>query len=218
MGSMRTRSCIKQLYFCPIHIGGAPRINPDQQQAAQIAKQHADDDDDDDKEGFFKSILSNVLDNDDDDKELKEDDAQQAARAHDEVYNKGNSENTSSRDMGMAAAMQAFKMFSGNNNQSGGGAGSSAMVGLAMGEAMKLFKNKGGEEKGFDKSELIQTAVKMAIKLYLAKQAGDAASGGLQTVMNMMGMGDDDKKQQQQQQQQQQQEQGGFSKLLNKFF
>lgn len=89
--------------------------------------------------------------------------------------------------MGSAAAMQAFKMFSGGGGNSGGS--SSQLVGLAMGEAMKLFQSQGGSGGNANQSEMLQSAATMALKLYMTQQSGgnNSSSGGLSSVMGLLG-------------------------------
>lgn len=71
--------------------------------------------------------------------------------------------------MGSAAAMQALKMFSGG--QSGNtheGNSQNAFVGMAMGQASKLFDQQsanGNVESGASKESVIQQAAESALKM-----------------------------------------------------
>ncbi|KAI9279369.1 hypothetical protein BY458DRAFT_502875 [Sporodiniella umbellata] len=166
--------------------GGNSKADP--QHVARLAKQHAEDDDDDD--GIFSQIASNVMHREEDHGEVDEDEASHAARAHDEIYNQNSGqpvEGQSSRDLGSAAAMQAFKMFSGGGNSGGGG--SSQLIGLAMGEAQKLFKAQGGSSGGNNQAEMLQAAATMAMKLLMTQQKGNSGGGGggLDAVMGILG-------------------------------
>lgn len=81
--------------------------------------------------------------------------------------------------MGNAAAMQALKMFTGG---SGGGSSQSEFIGLAMGEASKLFdqqSSSGRVSSGSSKESAVQQAGEMALKMYLKSQGGSGGSGGL---------------------------------------
>ncbi|ORZ00672.1 hypothetical protein BCR43DRAFT_468910 [Syncephalastrum racemosum] len=156
-------------------------------EAARYAAQHGEASDE--EHGLFSSVLSNLLDRDDDDaphkKQVDENEANEAAQAHDRVYNQNAGGETNSRDMGTAAAMQAFKMFSGG----GGGGSSNELVGMAMGEAMKLFKSQGGGN--VNQGEMLQQAAGMAMKLFMTQKAGGGggSSGGLGAIMGMLGGG-----------------------------
>lgn len=147
-------------------------------------------------DSIFSSILSKVIDRDDDDdeaphkKQVNEHEAQEAANAHDQIYNQNNgqpNEETSSRDMGSAAAMQAFKMFTGGGGNSSGG-GSSQLIGLAMGEAMKLFQAQGGSGGKANQGEMLQSAATMAMKLFMTQQSSGSSNsgGGLGQVMGIL--------------------------------
>jgi hypothetical protein len=152
----------------------------------------------------FSSILSSVLDRDDDDhkRPVEEHEVNNAADAHDRIYNRGDTANASSRDMGSAAALQAFKMFSSKGSGGGGGSsgGSSELIGMAMGEAMKLYKGKaaggGGGGGGGNQAEMLQAAAAMAMKLFASQSGGGAgssgashggASGGIGALMGLLG-------------------------------
>ncbi|KAL0088520.1 hypothetical protein F4703DRAFT_1846868 [Phycomyces blakesleeanus] len=167
---------------------------PDPQAAARYATQQEGVSEED--EGMFSSVLSRFTGDDDDDDEaphkrpIQDDEANEAASAHDRIYSQNNGqpdEGNTSRDLGSAAALQAFKMFSGGGGGSGGG--SNEMIGMAMGEAMKLFNAQGGKA---DQSEMLQSAAMMALKLYTTSQAskaGGESSGGLGSIMGMLGGG-----------------------------
>ncbi|CAO3597346.1 unnamed protein product [Absidia cylindrospora] len=168
---------------------GAPQVGyqrPDVNESARYAAQHGEE-----EHGLFSNVLSSVLDRDDDDhkRPMEEHEVNEAADAHDRIYNQGAHEGASSRDMGSAAAMQAFKMFS-SSKGSGGGGGSSELIGLAMGEAMKLYKSSaGGGGGGGNQAEMLQSAAGMAMKL-LASQGGGSSggsSGGIGALMGMLG-------------------------------
>ncbi|ORZ23005.1 hypothetical protein BCR42DRAFT_403764 [Absidia repens] len=166
---------------------GAPQVGyqrPDVNESARYAAQHGEDD-----HGVFSSVLTNMLDRDDDDhkRPMEDHEVTQAADAHDRIYNQGGHEGASSRDMGSAAAMQAFKMFS--SSKGSGGGGSSELIGLAMGEAMKLYKSSaGGGGGGGNQAEMLQSAAGMAMKLLASQNGGSSGgSGGLGAVMGLLG-------------------------------
>ncbi|RCI00860.1 hypothetical protein CU097_015833 [Rhizopus azygosporus] len=162
---------------------------PDVSQVSRLAKQHAQyDDDDDDENGVFSQALHNVIGRDDAKKELDEDTANHAANAHNQIYNENNgqpAQEHSSRDLGSAAAMQAFKMFSGGGS-SGGGSGE--LIAMAMGEAQKLFKSQGQGGGGANQAEMLQTAAMVAMQLLMTQQKGSSGGGGgnLGAVMGVL--------------------------------
>jgi hypothetical protein len=172
-------------------------------------------------ENLFSSVLSNIVDRDDDEaphkKPVNEDEAQNARQAHDQIYNQNNGQppaEASSRDLGSAAAMQAFKMFSGGGGQQQSGGGSSALIGLAMGEAMKLFNAQSGNGGNANKGEMLQSAAMMAMKLYSTQQGGNQqqSQGGMGQIMGILGSLTGG------QQQQQKPQQNGVAGMLGKFF
>lgn len=71
--------------------------------------------------------------------------------------------------MGSAAAMQALKMFSGGgsgNTQAGNS--QNAFVGMAMGQASKLFDQQaasGNVPSGANKESVVQQAAEAALKM-----------------------------------------------------
>lgn len=69
-------------------------------------------------------------------------DERHAVNSHQNYYGGGNGGGgqADSGSMGSAAAMQALKMFNGGGQSGGGGKqGQSQFIGMAMGEASKLF-------------------------------------------------------------------------------
>jgi hypothetical protein len=88
--------------------------------------------------------------------------------------------------MGSAAAMQALKMFSGG--QSGGSSGGNsqnAFIGMAMGEASKLFEqqsSQGNVASGASKESAVQEAGEMALKMYMQSQGGGGGASGLMSL------------------------------------
>jgi hypothetical protein len=91
---------------------------------------------------------------------------------HNQIYQGGGGGQQSSSALGGAAAMQALKMFSGGG--SGGGQGGQAqMIGMAMSEASKLFDSQasqGNVQSGMDKQSVINSAAKMALQMYVARE------------------------------------------------
>jgi hypothetical protein len=83
--------------------------------------------------------------------------------------------------MGAAAAMQALKMFS--SGQAGGQSQSqSQFIGLAMGEASKLFDQQASQGKvadGGSKNSAVMQAGEMALKMYMKSQGGGGGASGL---------------------------------------
>lgn len=87
--------------------------------------------------------------------------------------------------------MQALKMFSGGggHQQQQQQGGQNAFIGMAMGQASKLFdqqSQQGRVESGTDKQSVINEAGKMALKMYLKGQAG-GGGGGPGGLMGMAG-------------------------------
>lgn len=80
--------------------------------------------------------------------------------------------------MGSAAAMQALKMFT--SGQAGGSNSQSQLIGLAMGEASKLFDSQASQGRvasGSSKESAVKQAGEMALKMYLKSQGGGGAGG-----------------------------------------
>lgn len=83
--------------------------------------------------------------------------------------------------MGSAAAIQALKMFTGGGSGSSqGGNSQNAFVGMAMGQAAKLFDSQasqGNVAGGDSKESAVQKAGEMALKMYMQSQGGGSGGG-----------------------------------------
>ncbi|ORZ07359.1 hypothetical protein BCR42DRAFT_426107 [Absidia repens] len=122
---------------------------------------------------LFSSVLSTVVDDDNNKRPALDQEANEMAIAHDRIYNQGCLSQASPADIGKAAALQAHKMTT-----SGTGCipGSSELIGLAMGEAMKLLKDAGGAG-GENQNEALRVAAATAMRLYVSKGRGSQSSG-----------------------------------------
>lgn len=96
---------------------------------AEIAARHAGNSGDKNMFSSVLGMLGNKSGHDDDD--IDEDDM---VRQHKNIYGGGASGQASEKNIGAAAAMQALKQFN-----SGGSASKNEFIGVAMGEAAKLF-------------------------------------------------------------------------------
>jgi len=161
--------------------------------AAHHAAQHSGGSAD---SGVFQSALSNIAGNKQHIGSQKIDE-QDAVQSHQQFYGGGSSggggQPASSSSMGSAAAMQALKMFSGGGNgSSAGGNSQNAFVGMAMGEASKLFDSQaaaGNVSSGASKESAIQQAGEMALKMFMQSQGGSGGSGGSSGgVSSLMGL------------------------------
>ncbi|KAF2857689.1 hypothetical protein K470DRAFT_203417, partial [Piedraia hortae CBS 480.64] len=113
-------------------------------------------------------------------------DEQDAIRQHQNFYGNGggNNQSANSGNLGSAAAMQALKMFNNqggnNNNKSGGGDMQSQFIGMAMGQAAKLFDqqhSQGNVQSGANKQDAVAAAAQMALKMYMKSEMGGNNSG-----------------------------------------
>lgn len=81
--------------------------------------------------------------------------------------------------MGSAAAMQALKMFTGGGSgNSQGGNSQNAFIGMAMGQASKLFEqqsSQGNVASGESKESAVQQAGEIALKMYMKSQGGGSS-------------------------------------------
>ena len=78
-------------------------------------------------------------------------------------------------------------MFSGGGGGSGQGGqgGQNQFIGMAMGEAGKLFDSQsaqGNVAPGTDKQGAINSAAKMALQMYMKSQGGGSGGGGLMSL------------------------------------
>ncbi|KAI8626634.1 hypothetical protein F5Y19DRAFT_488010 [Xylariaceae sp. FL1651] len=165
---------------------GGPRADDDFRGAAEHASRHAGDSGDTD---LFSNLLGSLgqkkqkLANED----LDED---EAVRTHKKYFQGEDDDNDADdRSMGSAAAMQALKMFSGG--QSGNtheSSSQSAFIGLAMGEASKLFDQKASQGKvssGSSKESAVMQAGEMALKMYMKSQGGGHQSSGASGLLGL---------------------------------
>lgn len=80
-------------------------------------------------------------------------------------------------------------MFSGGGSGgSSGGNSQNAFVGMAMGEASKLFDSQssaGNVAAGASKESAIQQAGEMALKMYMQSQGGGSGGGGVSSLMGL---------------------------------
>jgi len=114
-------------------------------------------------------------------------------QAHDQAYNQNNGSSLGANSMGAAAAMQALKMFTGgqaSSQSSAAGGSQSAMIGMAMSQAAKLFDQSGGSANG-SKQDVVtsagQTMMKLILKNQMSGMMGGGNSGGLGGLMSMAG-------------------------------
>jgi len=122
--------------------------------------------------------------------EVDEDHIQQS---HDQAYNQNNGSSLGADSMGAAAAMQALKMFTGgqaSSQSSAAGGSQSAMIGMAMSQAAKLFDQSGGSANG-SKQDVVtsagQTMMKLMLKNQMSGMMGGGNSGGLGSLMSVAG-------------------------------
>ncbi|KAL1917023.1 uncharacterized protein VTP21DRAFT_5221 [Calcarisporiella thermophila] len=204
--------------------GHAPSYGDEQsphlQQATSVAQQHSGMNTEEDR-GLFSNVLSSVMGSghSGSGSGLGHADVQQMNNAHQQIYGQQNGQpnpNQSPEMLGSAAAMQALKLFS-NQGQSGG---QSQLLGLAMGEALKLFNAQGGTSA--DKGNILKTAATMAAQLYFTQKVGGSGaasnSSGLQSILQSMmgGAGSGQPQSQQTQQQQTHHSQSTAEKIAGK--
>ena len=82
--------------------------------------------------------------------------------------------------------MQALKMFNSGSSSSGGGS-SQEFMGMAMGQASKLFEqqqSQGNVSSGASKESVVQQAGETALKMYMKSEMG-GSSGGSGGLMGM---------------------------------
>ena len=77
----------------------------------------------------------------------------------------------------------------GGGNSGGGSGGQNAFVGMAMGQASKLFdqqQSQGGTVPGANKQDVVNKAAEMAMKMYVKNQMS-SGGGGVSGLMGMAG-------------------------------
>lgn len=122
-------------------------------------------------------------------------DEEDAVAQHRNFYgDAGAGGHASSGNMGAAAAMQALKMFTGGGGgHSGGGGGMQGQfIGVAMGQAAKLFDQQSAQGKvqgGATKEDAVGQAAKMALKMYMKSEMGGGGGGGHGAGMGGGGLG-----------------------------
>lgn len=163
--------------------------------AAHVASRHAG-------QSGSVELFSSILDTIGQKKkhnEIDQDDINEAAAVKNhKKYFAGDDEDgdADERGMGSAAVVQALKMFTGGNGPAGGGAGvsgtsQSEFVGLAMGEASKLFDKKASQGKapeGASKESALMQAGEMALKFYMKSKADAPAAGPGGGASGLMGL------------------------------
>ncbi|KAK9897352.1 hypothetical protein P389DRAFT_169113 [Cystobasidium minutum MCA 4210] len=108
-------------------------------------------------------------------------DEDRVTSAHQQAYGQGNAGNLDSKSMGSAAALQALKRFTGGQQSPASSSGQSALIGMAMSEASKLFDQSGGAANG-NKQDVVNSAVQTIMKFVLKSQlSGAMGTGGVAT-------------------------------------
>jgi len=154
------------------------------------AAQHAANDSGQDS-GLFHQAMSHIQNvQTQGNTDVDEDHIQQA---HNQAYNQNSGSSLGANSMGAAAAMQALKMFTGgqaSGQSSAVGGSQSAMIGMAMSQAAKLFDQSGGSANGSKQDVVIsagQTMMKLILKNQMPSMMGGSNSGGLGGLMSMAG-------------------------------
>lgn len=113
-------------------------------------------------------------------------DEDEVSNSHDQAYNQGNASNMSAQSQGMAAAMAAFKQFSGSggSSSSGGSGGTQSLIATAMSMASQL--SSGGSSSG-SQSDAVESAGKTVMSLLLKSQmsGGGGGASGLLSMAKM---------------------------------
>jgi len=109
-------------------------------------------------------------------------DEEEVTDAHRKIYQQGGSaDGLSASSMGSAAALQAFKKFTGGGG--GGPSSQSDLISLAMSEASKLFDQSGGSSQG-NKQDAVNSAGMTIMKLMVQSKLG-GSGGGIGGLMGM---------------------------------
>ncbi|KAJ4288160.1 hypothetical protein N0V90_012177 [Kalmusia sp. IMI 367209] len=170
--------------------GGGGHSSDDFSGAAEHASSHAGGSGDSDLFSTALGLLGGKK------SRLQEEDVDEddAVKQHQKLYGGGNdNEQASSGSVGTAAAMQALKMFTGGNEETGKG-GQNKFIGLAMGQAAQLFdqqSSQGKTQPGATKQDAVAQAAQMALKFYMKSEmggggaSGGGSSGGVGGLMNL---------------------------------
>ncbi|MCJ1426538.1 hypothetical protein MMC29_004441 [Sticta canariensis] len=119
----------------------------------------------------------------------------QVMDAHQALYGEGrHQQQHSSETVGAGAAIQALKMFAGGGSgaeqtgSQGGGNSQNKFIGMAMAQASSLFdkqSSQGNVDPSASKQNAVNSAAKMALKMYLKNQGGGGGGpGGLMGIAN----------------------------------
>jgi len=154
----------------------------DLREAQQHAQQHAGNSGD---PNMFSNVISHLQNNSGRIQQDSNIDEGQFVQAHQNVFGGGgNGQQHSAQTLGMGAAMQALKQFSGGGGGGGaglgGGPGQNQFIGMAMGQASKLFDQQSGQgnvDPNANKQSVVQQAGEMAMKMYMKSQMGGGGSG-----------------------------------------
>ncbi|KAF2452696.1 hypothetical protein BDY21DRAFT_358461 [Lineolata rhizophorae] len=112
---------------------------------------------------------------------LREEDVDEddAVRQHKRFYgDEAGGHEAGSGALGTAAAMQALKMVSGGH---GKGGSQGEFIGMAMGQAAKLFDQQSAQGKTHPqatKQDAVASAAQMAFKMYMKSEMGGGSHGG----------------------------------------
>ncbi|KAI9741093.1 MAG: hypothetical protein M1834_002806 [Cirrosporium novae-zelandiae] len=156
------------------HAGGNYGGNDDIDGAMEHAERHIGSSGDSSLFSQALSFLKNKQSGGNDDIDEGE-----AVNAHKKLYGSDGSEGQqhSSQTMGMGAAMQALKMFSGGKSS---GSSKQEFIGMAMAQASKLFDEQSSQGKvspSASKQSAINSAAEMALKMYMKSQGGSSSGG-----------------------------------------
>jgi len=108
---------------------------------------------------------------------------QDAADAHEKVYQQGNSAAATDEELGKAAAVEAFKEYEKDekSERSEGEGGQSKLIAMVMEKVQGLISGRGEEGQ----KTALQSALAMAMKLLASKSGGSGeGAGGLGSLMS----------------------------------
>jgi len=170
-------------YNSPHHSGQSHSSSPDIDHDEVVKRASRDGDGDD---SLFSSALSFL--NHHKDQRDEPVDEEEVVQAHEKAYKQGGSGGMSSRGIGSAAAMQAFKMFTSGKSEKGSGGSQNDLISMAMAEASKLFDRSGGASSG-NKQDAVNgaamTVMKLMVQSKMSGMVGGKDSGGLSGLMGM---------------------------------